>query len=290
VSPPLEVIIDDAAQFEIEHVLPKGWTITDKEGGATSMEAFLKYWVRFEWDGKGFVNRSQPKFPYDKLKLVFLIHFVLGFSLLTDGTFIQRNQNNQFRIVTNISQDLMRTFNYLNAQSQFLSELFDTHFWRGRDVMRNPRFMKFIPFSNEDYSRFITPIKPTETSIPINTITATKTHEYKLMTQTLSFKGWHRPDEIRTDVYNIIEGALRLDSFLNSGSIVEVMKPHFPKGTSDKALLQVFDDMAREMSVISKTIRTSKGRGRKLTIIRKEEVAQPEVHYQGSVVEKMLEV
>ena len=80
INPPLELIIDDADKFDVENVLPPGWTIITEEGGSSSLESFLKYWVQYQWAGKGFVDRKKPKYPYDLVRLVFLLQFVLGFS------------------------------------------------------------------------------------------------------------------------------------------------------------------------------------------------------------------
>lgn len=157
--------LKEKRKFDVENLLPIGWVLlkVDETTNGHSLESFLNYWFVQEWGGKGPVSaRRDTKFPYNEHKLTFLLENVFQVFKVDNDTFIQINNKNDIKVITGLSHQLMSYFSYLyyltdeyGIHCKIFQQVFDVHFWRSKDIQKNPQFTKRIDLSDVSWNSYL---------------------------------------------------------------------------------------------------------------------------------------
>ena len=288
-DPRLELLHLDVTGFNVQDFLPDGYELTTAIGKSKSLESFWNHFVTTEWAQKGFVAKG-TKFPYDMYKLALFLEVSLGIVLLQNGQFIQINKWGQISLASGLSKKLERTFTFLNSFGQRyyslnLVRIFDNSLWFGKEIQKNPQFIKRITFSDEQWQSYFSPQDLDMGEITTHSIGYENLH-YKIMRNRYTFADWQPPQDIAQTVYDLISVALSTNQFILNKDIVSQLRKVLPEtGMTDVAVLKVFDRMATEMNITSTQHRTKHGRGRKVYKTKLTLQKESSVVHSSSVVD-----
>jgi hypothetical protein len=269
-------IVQESQRFCVQNLLPEGWSLAKSEETTkgNSLESFLNVWTVTQWAGKYPVSQKRDtKFPYNLKKLTFLLENIFQIYRVNDGDFVQFNNQLQVRNVSGLSNKMMNYFGFLyyytdkfGCDVKIFKKVFDTHYWRSDDVHDNPQFLKYIPFTDDEWSIEMSVKDFSGIQFSTNTIHQSSSL-YKISKTVWGVPQNQKLTEWNEDFITTVNEVVTSETFLTNKDIYDIMKTYNPfkemktKQKMMKNFLSLVSEMGYSVDQVSKKVNSVTTRG-----------------------------